>query len=219
MSEGDAALMIAGEELVLMPERAAYWQRERTLIVADPHFGKAASFRALGVPVPEATTGDNLARLDHALHRSGAERLVVLGDFLHARHGRSPEMLAAVGAWRSRHAGLPILLVRGNHDDRALDPPGEWGIECQEEPVSCPPFAWRHEPGVSGDGYVLAGHVHPAVHLSGAGGLSATLPCFYFGRKYGLLPAFGDFTGMGVVRPQAGDGVYVLADGAVIRKA
>jgi hypothetical protein len=57
------------------------------------------------------------------------------------------------------------------------------------------------------------------VHLSGVGGLSTTLPCFYFGTRYGLLPAFGDFTGTALIRPQSGDRVFVLVDGKVLRKA
>jgi DNA ligase-associated metallophosphoesterase len=215
----DAETIIAGERVALLPERALYWPREQALIIADPHFGKAAAFRAYGVPVPEQTTRDNLARLDSALEHTGAARLIVLGDFLHAKRGRSAGLLDALAAWRTSHALLPILLVRGNHDDRAGDPPVEWGIECREEPVGCLPFVWRHEPAPSERGYVLAGHVHPAVYLSAAGGLSATLPCFYFGQDYGLLPAFGDFTGTATVRPRAGEQVFVLADGAVIRKA
>ncbi len=33
---------IAGERLVLLPERAAFWERASTLLVADAHWGKAA---------------------------------------------------------------------------------------------------------------------------------------------------------------------------------
>jgi uncharacterized protein len=219
LADQDLAIDLAGEHLVLMPEAALYWPRAGALVIADSHFGKAAAFRARGVPVPEATTRDNLGRLDSALARAGAGRLIVLGDFLHSRQGRSPDLLGAIAGWRAAHSVLPILLVRGNHDDRAGDPPDDWGIECQEEPVAYPPFVWRHEPAASQDGYVLAGHVHPAVHLSGAGGLGATLPCFYFGSDYGLLPAFGDFTGTALVRPRAGDRVFVVAEGMVIRKA
>lgn len=217
--QGDATAIIAGEEVILLPERALFWPREKALVIADPHFGKAAAFRAFGVPVPEQTTRDNLARLDAALARSGAARLIVLGDFLHAKRGRSADLLDTLAMWRAAHASLPILLVRGNHDDRAGDPPAEWGIECREEPVDCLPFVWRHAPVASTEGYVLAGHVHPAVNLWGAGGLNATLPCFYFGVEYGLLPAFGDFTGSAVVRPRVGEQVFVLADGAVVRKS
>ena len=55
---------LAGEQVALLPQKALYWPRETTLIVADIHFGKAASFRALGVPVPHGTTAQNLEALD-----------------------------------------------------------------------------------------------------------------------------------------------------------
>ena len=109
---------VAGEELWLSAERCIWWPARRTLIVADLHFGKAASFRALGVPVPEKTTDQDLARLAHLIATTGAGRVVLLGDLLHARHGRSAELMDAVGAWRARHAGVEMLLVRGNHDRR-----------------------------------------------------------------------------------------------------
>ena len=59
-----AHAIVAGETLTLFPERAAFWQRENTLLVADVHFGKAAAFRAGGIPVPGGTTAEALGRLD-----------------------------------------------------------------------------------------------------------------------------------------------------------
>ena len=56
-----AMVQVAGESLLLLPEKAIYWPRERMLIIADIHFGKAAAFRSLGVPVPRGTTSENLA--------------------------------------------------------------------------------------------------------------------------------------------------------------
>ena len=38
-----------GERLWLLPDRAAYWPRTETLLVADAHLGKAAAFRREGV--------------------------------------------------------------------------------------------------------------------------------------------------------------------------
>ena len=58
------AATIAGETLTLCAERAVYWHARRMLLVAGPHFGKAASFRALGVRVPRGTTIGTLGRLD-----------------------------------------------------------------------------------------------------------------------------------------------------------
>jgi metallophosphoesterase superfamily enzyme len=78
---------------------------------------------------------------------------------------------------------------------------------------------FAHEPAPSPDGYVLAGHIHPGVILHGAGRQREKLRCFYFGREYAILPAFGSLTGMIAVRPRRGDRIFVLADGEVIEAA
>ena len=243
---------LQGEAVTLLPERAVYWPRAAALIIADPHFGKAAAFRAGGIPVPGGTTAAMLARLGAALDRTSARRLVVLGDLLHARAGRAAHTLDQVAAWRAARPELDITLVRGNHDTRAGDPPADWGVECLDAPVSEPPFVWLHQPPkslVSGqwsatseeeggsrratgsgqqggstdhwplttDHYPVAGHVHPAVTLSG-NGRALSLPCFYFGREYALLPAFGEFTGTAVIRPRAGERVFVLAGDEIVAK-
>jgi metallophosphoesterase superfamily enzyme len=65
-------------------------------------------------------------------------------------------------------------------------------------------------PGASAQGYVLAGHLHPACHLRGAGADSLRLPCFLFGPHGAILPAFGAFTGHATVRPQPDERAYVV---------
>ena len=232
---------VQGETLWLLPQRAVYWPRAGALIVADVHFGKAATFRAGGIPVPGGTTAEMLRRLSVALDATAAARLLILGDLLHARAGRAPEMLAQVAAWRAARPALVITLIRGNHDSRAGDPPAEWDVECLDAPVVEPPFLWFHQPPavvaqdsypvpaappgpeaqdenpVPQQGYPMAGHVHPAVALGG-NGRALTLPCFYFGRDYALLPAFGEFTGTAVIRPRAGESVFVLAGDEIVPK-
>ena len=215
-SRSDAIAEIAGERLVLLPERAVYWQRARTLLVADPHFGKAAAFRAAGVPVPRGTTTGSLARLDAALSRTDAVRVVFLGDFLHAREGREPETTRVVGEWRRRHAAIDMVLVRGNHDTRAGDPGPEIDIGCVDGPAAESPFVFTHKPAVSDDGYVICGHLHPAARLTGAGRETLRLPCFWANARTMVLPAFGEFTGVADIDAQPGDRVWVVADGAVL---
>jgi DNA ligase-associated metallophosphoesterase len=219
MSSGapcDCTIELGGEQLVLLPERALYWPARSTLVVSDLHIGKAAAFRAAGVPVPEQTTGATLTRLDRALQRTGAARIICLGDLLHAPTGRTPAALETVGAWRAAHARLPIILVRGNHDVRSGDPPAEWAFDCVDEPWSDGPFAWRHRPATTPGRYTFAGHIHPAVSLNGSGRQQMTLPCFHFGAGVAILPAFGEFTGTALVRPVAGDRVYVVAGERVV---
>ena len=212
-----ATAEVAGERLILLPELAAYWERTQTLLVADPHFGKAATFRAAGIPVPRGTTTGSLARLESALERTRASRIVFLGDFLHAREGREPETTRVVGEWKRRHANVAMLLVRGNHDARAGDPGPEIGIECVDGPVVEPPFVFTHKPSVSDAGYVLCGHLHPGARLTGLGRERLRLPCFWFGDQTAVLPAFGEFTGLGDIEAQVGDRVWVVVDQSVVR--
>jgi uncharacterized protein len=207
---------VAGEALRLLPAPAAYLEAAATLLVADPHFGKAATFRAAGLAVPGGTTAGALARLDAALATTGARRLVFLGDFFHARSGRVPATLAALAAWRARHPGLEVALVRGNHDRHAGDPPPGLGIRCVDAPLLEPPFALCHHPDPVAGAYVLAGHLHPAAVLRGAGRQRERLPCFWLADRVGVLPAFGEFTGTAEVRPAPGDRVFVVADGEVL---
>ena len=212
----DATLDLAGEQVVLLAERALFWPARATLIVADLHLGKAATFRAAGIPIPRGSTTDDLARLDRALRRTGAESLVVLGDLFHARPGReAPGTLALLGGWRAAHPALDVLLVRGNHDLGAGDPPTELGVRCVDEPWDVAPFVLRHHPAPA-EGYVLAGHVHPTRRLAGHGGVRERLPAFIFGERLALLPAFGSFTGGGAVDADPEARVYVIADDEVL---
>jgi DNA ligase-associated metallophosphoesterase len=212
-----AAIEVGGVALRLLPGKAAWWPAERTLLVADAHLGKAVSYRKLGVPVPEATTAGTLEALDDLLARCDARRIVFLGDLLHSRHARDAALLATVAAWREQRSGLEWILVRGNHDDRAGDPPPAWDVRCVDEPFAlsaAPRLALCHHPRPRAGAYVLAGHEHPCTRV-GRGIDSLRLPCFHFRSGVGVLPAFGAFTGMHPIEREAGDRVFVVADNAV----
>jgi DNA ligase-associated metallophosphoesterase len=212
----DLRVAIAGEALLLMPEHVAAWPARATLLVADAHFGKAASFRAAGIPVPRGTTGDDLARLDTARARAKARRVVFLGDFLHSRQARAPATLAAIARWRDAHRDIEMVVVRGNHDRQAGDPPPDLGIRSVAEPLAEGPFLLCHHPEPRPGGYVLAGHLHPAIRLGGSARQSLRLDCFHFAPAVGVLPAFGSFTGRALVRPGRDDRVYVVAGEIVV---
>lgn len=216
-TDGVATISIRGEELTLLPERAVFWEAAHTLFIADPHWGKAATFRAGGIPVPSGTTDESISRLDRLLARTAAQQIIFLGDLLHAREGRSDEMFGAVARWRERRPDVELMLVRGNHDKRAGDPPGELHVRCEDAPYVMTPFVLDHHPRPSAEGYVLAGHVHPGIRMYGAGRQSLRLPCFFFARDLAILPAFGDFTGLADVEPVEGDQVFAIADSSVLR--
>lgn len=217
--DADVVIELCGQTIALMPERAAWWKNTDTLLVADPHFGKSATFRAGGIPVPSGTTHEALSRLRNITARTRARRIVFLGDMLHAKAGRSDDMLASLVMWREDSRDLDLTLVRGNHDRHAGDPPGELGMTCVDAPFAIGPFAMSHHPAVVEGAYVLAGHVHPGIRLYGAGGQRERLPCFLIGARCAIMPAFGDFTGLSDVDPREGDEVYAVAGREVVRSS
>lgn len=207
-------MQLCGAGVTLRPDGSLYWPARGTLVVADLHFGKADTFRAAALPVPGGAAG-TLARLAAALTDTGATRLVVLGDFWHARAGRTARLLTELAAWRAARPALAIDLVRGNHD-RAGAPPAGWAASWLAEPVVDPPFGFAHFPEPSPAGYVLAGHLHPGVTVAGRGREVFRLPCFWFGPAVGVLPAFGSFTGTSLITPAAGDTVAAVAGDQLI---
>lgn len=215
---------VVGWRMGLLSDKALWLPEPRWLLVADAHLGKAHSFRKLGLPVPGGTTADNLARLSALIASLQPQHLVFLGDLLHSAHSQAPGVQTAVAAWRSQHAALPITLVRGNHDSHAGDPPAAWGMAVVDEPLvlspppgqNATPLLLCHHPDPRPDGYVLAGHWHPCVTPASRVD-RLRLPCFWLGRRVGVLPAFGAFTGMHPVRPQPGDQLWALAGEQVLR--
>ncbi|MBL0091873.1 MAG: ligase-associated DNA damage response endonuclease PdeM [Piscinibacter sp.] len=206
---------VAGRAIRLLPQKAAFLPDTHTLLIADAHIGKATSFRALGVPVPRGTTSETLSLIGELVARHDARRVVFLGDFLHSARSHVAATLDAVSRWRALHPTLELVLVRGNHDDRAGDPPASLGFTVVDEPLMDGGLAMCHHPEAVAGAYVLAGHLHPCVSVHGRARERLRLPCFHFGAQVGVLPAFGSFTGMHPARVAPGDRVFAVADDAV----
>jgi DNA ligase-associated metallophosphoesterase len=210
----DLAIEVAGEQVMLLPERGLFYPHAGALLIADAHWGKAAAFQTHFMPVPAGSIEDDLDRLDAMLARTGATHLYILGDLFHAPVPLDAAVSEQVVHWRARHPEVSVILVRGNHD--RVDPPSDWGMQPCDGPIQLGTFVLAHQPQESETGYVLAGHLHPAIVMTGKGKQRVRLPCFWFGQRVGVLPAFGSFTGGTAVRPAGTDQVFALAGGSVI---
>jgi uncharacterized protein len=196
----------------LLPQRAAYIEDLRTLVVADAHFGKAATFRAHGMPIPRGTTDENLARLTGVIRDCDPVRLVFLGDLFHAREAHAQRAVAAMAAWRGQHAAVDMVLVEGNHDLKAGPPPAALGLCVEGEPWRDGGLAFCHHPLAIEGRIAVAGHLHPCVRLVSRAE-SLRLACFWLQRDTFILPAFGEFTGGTSIARTPGDRVIAIADG------
>jgi metallophosphoesterase superfamily enzyme len=108
----------------------------------------------------------------------------------------------------------------GNHDILQADWYSEAGIELFREPLLIQQFAFVHDAEdlqEDDDKYYFSGHIHPGYYLKGSGRQHLQLPCYYFGKKHAVLPAFGKFTGTYPIQPKKGDAIYVLVNNQVMR--
>lgn len=205
---------LGGQTLELLPSRCVWWGATRTLVASDLHLGKSQTLRAAGAPMVAGVTRDTLERLDAALRATGAERLLILGDVIHASVGITPDIDRSVRAWRAGWAGR-LEIVPGNHD-RGIEPHAEaWGATLLDGAHAEGGLVFRHEPGVDGRGPVVAGHLHPAVTLR-ARGDSVKLPCFVARTRALVLPAFSAFTAGGSIPREPGDRRFGVLDGTLI---
>lgn len=183
-------VVLAGEPVRLLADRALYWPARHRLLVTDVHLGKDDAFRAAGIALPAGSTRHDLDRLTALIEGCGATSLWVLGDLLHGQRvdTRWREEWAR---FRDRHSGVHILLVEGNHD-RAASRAG-LGIEHRRDHVDDGPFSFAHAPRPAPEaGFVVCGHVHPVVSVPGFRG---RFPVFAVIERQLVLPAFSLFTG------------------------
>lgn len=207
-----------GEDVELHAERALFWPRRRTLIVADVHLGKDAVFRRAGLPIPAGNVATDLARLEALVDRFAAERLLVLGDLLHAPlHAHDDSWIRQVSAFRARHAALAFEVVRGNHDREPERVPAQWGLRWLDDGTVEDAFVFMHDAREDPRGYALGGHLHPVMRLNSATD-SLRLPVFWLRAGCGVLPSFGGFTGGYPISPRVGRGerVYGVTPEGVI---
>lgn len=221
-----ASFRFGGHSLDLLPARAAFWREQAALVLADCHFGKAASLRSHGLAVPEGGTADDLMRLDSLISHTSARRLIVVGDFFHSPSGYRPEVIDQLLAWRRRHGSLRVTLVPGNHDRSLHRLPAALGLEIVGEPHEEGVFRFVHDPaavpaadvgGSEEPALSLCGHLHPAVRLGDRRVRGLSAPCFWLRRDSVLvLPSFGSFTGSAVICPGPGDRVLAVAAGRIL---
>ncbi len=206
---------IQDNSFLLTNERSIFWEQEKILIVSDLHLGKSGHFRKHGIAVPQAVFIEDLQRLFHQLQFFKPSLLLIVGDLFHSKANKEHDMFLK---WRNDVTAYRFGLVKGNHDILGNKWYEDAGIEVFEESYTTGGFSFVHDiEDCKVEGYCFSGHIHPRISLTGSGRQSVQVPCYYFGKEYAVLPAFGKFTGTYPIKPVVGDKVYALADEMVIR--
>ena len=188
-------LSFAGENFYLVDGRAMFWPRFNTLLVADLHLEKASAFARGGQMLPPYDSRDTLERVADAVKRTGARRVITLGDNFHDDDGTQRLDPHAAGMLEALTRSLDWIWISGNHDEVMHR---TFGGTLSDQ-LELGGVILRHiaKPGETKP--ELSGHFHPKMRVN-VRSRSISRPCAVVssladGGGRMILPAFGALTG------------------------
>lgn len=208
---------ILNSVFLLTANRTIFWEDQKTLILSDLHLGKSGHFRKSGIAIPQNMFKEDMQRLLSEIQFFQPEKVIIVGDLFHSHMNKELNLFLK---WRNDISKTTFLLVKGNHDILKREWYREAGMQVHEEALHLKQFVFTHDINCcsSNNGhYCFSGHIHPCVNIRGLGRQSVSLPCFYFGKEYAVLPAFGKFTGTHAIKPVNGDYVFALVENRIMQ--
>lgn len=182
--------------IFLLPEKGIYLPENKTLVIADVHFGKSEHFRKAGIFMPpNAGTIQDYQRLNALIYKYQPARILFLGDLFHSSENSSWNLFLT---FAKQHPAIKLLLIKGNHDILPMKLYLDANLHVYPDHLEEDIFIFSHGPltEVPLNKINMAGHIHPGTTLAGLGKQRLTLPCFHYEHPLLLLPAFGSLTGV-----------------------
>lgn len=197
--------------LILLKEKAVWVPSLSSIFIADLHFGKAAHFRKSGIPIPEPIHYEDLSNLENIITLYQPDNVYFLGDLFHSDWNDQWNIL---NHFLARFTDVNFKLVLGNHD---ILPKSEYNLSSFDvfnSPMELGNLILSHEPleKIAIDRINLCGHIHPGIRLVGKARQSIRLSCFLYKPNQLILPAFGRFTGLALVKPSLKDQVFGITN-------
>ena len=206
------------QNLWLLPQRCIFWEEEKAIIVSDLHFGKTGHFRKNGIAVPQNIFKEDIQCLIDCISFFKAEQVIAVGDLFHSHANKELDLFLK---WRNDFTGLHIHLIKGNHDILEEEWYEKASIQVSSNQLQVGSFCFVHDITTLNNqlpitDYFFSGHIHPGIAIKGKSKQNLQFPCFYFGEKHAVLPAFSRFTGHVAMKPKKHDNFFAIVNGAVM---
>jgi DNA ligase-associated metallophosphoesterase len=212
----NSSLNFDNHQLELLPEKAIWVPNLNSIFTADLHFGKAAHFRKSGIPIPERIHDHDLELIRHLVEKYNPLDFYFLGDLFHSDWNEQWDYL---NSFLEEFRGTTFHLIKGNHDILSPIAYQKSSFKIHIEPLIIGSLILSHEPMKNfPEGHLnLCGHIHPGIRLFGKARQSVRIPCFHLRSNQLILPAFGQFTGLALIKPKTGDQIFGVTGKKIIQ--
>jgi metallophosphoesterase superfamily enzyme len=166
-------------------ERSLYLESEKTLVIADIHWGYADSHRRAGNLLPLWGDAEIAQRLRRLLDHYRPLRMIWLGDSLHTEKSAhvAEEFLGTVPGT------VDVIVLAGNHDRK-------WPrANADEYRLGTCYFHHGDKVRTVAPGDIeIVGHIHPAIAWSDGAGLRLKVPALVESPRRIIMPCFSDWS-------------------------
>lgn len=205
------------DELIqLLPQKVAFLPKHQTLVVADIHLGKVSHFRKEGIMIPLPTGSPDLSCLGTLFDALCPTTVIFLGDLFHSSLN---DEWNEMKAFLLRFPDIRFVLTKGNHDILPSSIMEESPIKVVQAYKIGKHLIFTHAPlGAVEEGQLnIVGHIHPGVLIKAKGRQRYRLPCFYYQGQCLILPAFGQLTGLHILKKTPDARIFpVLMDEVIV---
>mgnify|MGYP003604470391 FL=1 len=203
---------INGQIFTMHSSGALFWNEKNTLLIADVHLGKVTHFRKNGFAIPNEALHKNFEKLIEVVDFFNPSTILFLGDLFHSTKNSEWDLFVN---W-AKECRCEIVLIAGNHDvidAKNYESHGIKVLDC----IRLDDFLLTHHPTEVEGMFNFSGHIHPGIVLRGLGRGHLKLPCFFQRKCQLILPAFGAFTGLGIMKPQEGDLIFAVTKEEIVQ--
>lgn len=204
-------ISIKNEIFTLTNQRAAFWEKEKALILSDLHIGKTAHFRKNGIALANHIIKNDLERLSILIEYFQPEKFVVVGDLIHAGDNSEVDEFCS---WRNQYPDLQFYLIEGNHDRISKKLESKLCLNFKAKHLEIEDFIFIHDFEKKQEKFQITGHIHPGFVINSSV-KNIKLPCFVVTENQLLLPAFSEFTGLDTKNLPKKGRFYVFTDAEI----
>lgn len=205
------SISVRNYTFILTNQRAAFWEKEKALILSDLHIGKTAHFRKNGIALANHIMKSDLERLSALIEYFQPEKFIVVGDLLHAGDNSDVDEFCT---WKNQYSGIQFYLIEGNHDRISETLEKKLCFHHKSEWLEIDGITFIHDFDTVRSGFQITGHIHPGIVLNSTV-KNIRLPCFALSDNQLLLPAFSEFTGLDTKNLPKNSKFFVFTDAEI----